>query len=386
MATPNKDELSTTAKAIGCSIDDFHATAPVRLYRSNGSSWEYTGSWGIVGVTFDQGIGAAFLRVVDLGKKQVVLDQETYKDFEYQVLSPCMHAFEADDAVYGLNFAESFDANSFYLKLKGVLALSNAPLPKVSTKTTTVPHTASEPKKITTSNKTNASTKSSSSGGGGWFGGFFGGKKEEPKRPKISGAKNFVHVAHLGFSGKNGFGNIPPEWKAIFDKAGVTEEELKDAKTARFIMKTIVSAGDVKLSPPPSLDTPTRDQPPLPPKGAPPPVPTRTTPPTKGPPPPPPTAQNTGAGSPPPPPPPPAAALNSGTSPASSAAFSAPTDMLTQIREKKLKKVTVEDIPKVSEMGEEEQNSLAAKIQQAMSIRRTAVVDDSDSDDEDWEI
>jgi translation elongation factor EF-Ts len=60
--------------------------------------------------------------------------------------------------------------------------------------------------------------------------------------------------------------------------------------------------------------------------------------------------------------------------------------MLTQIREKKLKKVTVEDIPKVSEMGEEEQNSLAAKIQQAMSIRRTAVVDDSDSEDEDWEI
>lgn len=29
--------------------------------------------------------------------------------------------------------------------------------------------------------------------------------------------------------------NIPPEWKKVFEQAGVTEEQLKDQSTAQFI-------------------------------------------------------------------------------------------------------------------------------------------------------
>ena len=63
--------------------------------------------------------------------------------------------------------------------------------------------------------------------------------------------------------------------------------------------------------------------------------------------------------------------------------------MLAQIQQGnfKLKKVTAEDIPEVAQMSEQEQNTLASKIQLAMQARRQAVVDDDeDDDDEDWEI
>lgn len=378
-ATPTKEEIAIASQALQCSPSDFKVSAPVRLYTStNGQTWDYTGSHGIAGVVMDPKLSIIYIQVVDLNTRTVVLNQEAYKDFNYVKLSPCMHAFEGDDAVYGLNFAESFDAEVFATTTKGLLTLCNSTF-SMQPKATTAGNGASTPPKITTTKKVPPTSQEKASFGSklkGTFGGLFGKKEQPRQRPTISGAKNFKHVSHLGFSGKNGFGNIPPEWKAIFDKAGVTEEELKDVKTAKFLMKTIASAGDVPLPP-----VPTRGAPPAPPTSnhaAPPPPPG----PMKSAPPPPPKDG-------PAPPPPPSAQFNSGSVTPTTPTAAVP-DMLTLIREKKLKKVSEEDIPKVDEMDEDQQNSLAAKIQQAMQVRRTAVVDDDsdddDSDEEDWEI
>lgn len=37
--------------------------------------------------------------------------------------------------------------------------------------------------------------------------------------------------------------NIPPEWKKVFEQAGVTEEQLKDQSTAQFIFDFMASQG-----------------------------------------------------------------------------------------------------------------------------------------------
>ncbi|KAJ3342257.1 hypothetical protein HDU83_006185, partial [Entophlyctis luteolus] len=104
--------------------------------------------------------------------------------------------------------------------------------------------------------------KTESNGGSGFFG--FGRKKTaadasststgnsktEKKKKKnggngkidksmISAPSNFEHVSHVGFNQNTGFTaqNIPMEWKAIFAKAGITEEQLNDKHTAKVVKK-----------------------------------------------------------------------------------------------------------------------------------------------------
>ncbi|KAI8613936.1 hypothetical protein BC830DRAFT_425797 [Chytriomyces sp. MP71] len=97
------------------------------------------------------------------------------------------------------------------------------------------------------------------SSSGGFFSGMFGKKKKDAETSSVSGKKekkekkksasggtgkidksmisapsNFEHLSHVGFNKESGFTaqNIPMEWKAIFAKAGITEEQLQDKKTA----------------------------------------------------------------------------------------------------------------------------------------------------------
>ena len=41
------------------------------------------------------------------------------------------------------------------------------------------------------------------------------------------------HLSHIGYDAENGFdvNNIPDEWQKLFDKAGVTKEQLQDKET-----------------------------------------------------------------------------------------------------------------------------------------------------------
>jgi hypothetical protein len=58
------------------------------------------------------------------------------------------------------------------------------------------------------------------------------------KKHVISEPTDTVHV--LGYS-KDGFdlNQMPPHWREIFANAGITEQDLKDKKTARYIMKSL---------------------------------------------------------------------------------------------------------------------------------------------------
>ena len=61
----------------------------------------------------------------------------------------------------------------------------------------------------------------------------------------IGAPSNFRHLAHIGFDPNTGFDikNIPPEWKSLFDKAGITKEQLENKDTAKFIVDFVQSKG-----------------------------------------------------------------------------------------------------------------------------------------------
>ena len=59
-------------------------------------------------------------------------------------------------------------------------------------------------------------------------------------------------MSHIGFDMEKGFDlkNIPPEWKHLFEKAGVTEEHLRNQKTTEFIMDFVENRGGPPPVPP----------------------------------------------------------------------------------------------------------------------------------------
>lgn len=82
------------------------------------------------------------------------------------------------------------------------------------------------------------------------------GKKEKRKIDKsmIGTPQNFEHVSHVGYNPKTGFrvDNIPEEWKSIFLKAGITEDQLQnDPKTVRHAVKFMKKQGVPRRAAPP---------------------------------------------------------------------------------------------------------------------------------------
>ena len=92
-------------------------------------------------------------------------------------------------------------------------------------------------------------------------------EKKKPKTKKvdksmISGPSGFQHVSHVGYAKGKGLdvNNVPSEWLETFKKAGLTNDQLKDPKTAKFVMKFMqehnadgqpIATGEKKRPPPP---------------------------------------------------------------------------------------------------------------------------------------
>ena len=73
--------------------------------------------------------------------------------------------------------------------------------------------------------------------------------KKKLTRDDIGNPTNLKHLAHIGFDAEKGFDlqNIPPEWQLLFEKAGVTRQQLENKETAKFIVEFV----DKKGGPPP---------------------------------------------------------------------------------------------------------------------------------------
>jgi hypothetical protein len=167
------------------------------------------------------------------------------------------------------------------------------------------------------------------------------GGNEVPEDFVISDPRAFRHESHIGWDPEHGFEirNIPPEWRKLFQAAGVKKSELKDAETAKFVMNVVATtiAGEGPPPPPPvaAAPPPPAAAPPLKEKstvGAAPPPP----PPAMAPPPPPPVGK-----APPPPP------MNRTDTP-HPAAGGGRSDLLKSIQAgKELKKVSAAALPDI---------------------------------------
>jgi Wiskott-Aldrich syndrome protein len=149
-------------------------------------------------------------------------------DIKYKQDKSCFHSFVGTSNMVGLSFADEEDSLDF--KEKVMNREQYTPAQKL------VPTPVQQIDKSLQDSSESLSKKSN--------GGLFGRKSTKETKSKIdksmiSGPTDFQHVSHVGFSTTTGYNvqNIPTEWKLIFEKAGITDEQLKDRKQMKLAKK-----------------------------------------------------------------------------------------------------------------------------------------------------
>jgi len=391
--TLNDGETRSVESALGSSFT-VHYSSIARVYKASGQQWEQAGM-GAAAIT-SNGSGSHFLKVVDLSSRSVCFSQELYENFAYEKPRPFFHTFESDeDVVAGFSFADEGEANQFYNKVvecKGASSSSssgsnsynsttsgisgyngnyNGTLrpPSSSPAASAFPAASSaasspsssfisSPSAAQTTPKKDGTMKKSKFS----LGGLFGKKDDESDELVISEPSNFRHLSSIGWNATEAsfeIRNIPPEWRKLFQAAGIKKSELRNKDTAAFVMN-IIENNSPNAPPPPPGGRPSR------PPGAPPPAPPPGAPP----------------GAPPPmAPPPPPGGSSSGSG--GSGAGGGRSGLLSQIQQGKSLKHVDEDYAAESEEAPAPSSGLAETLARAMESRR-AVIKDEDNQAEEW--
>jgi len=423
---------------------DVAAMAIARLYTGNNGTWSLS-NFGAAVIAGDPATNTYYLHIVDLKTCEVPLVEEVYNGFEYVKALPFFHYFEGTECVYGFSFADVGEANSFAAAVKrlpGVKIVEGTgsvdtsrstashtpvrntppppppqthtrtppppPQPRAAPAAAPAPAPAAEPIERSTATGDKMRNMSSVSLGGsssskkeekkeekkekpakkkrGFFSSLFHKDEEEDEENfEISNPSGFSHASHIGFDAETGgfdTKNIPPEWKKLFQAAGIRKKDLKDAETCAALVQIMQQNDASAPAAPPAPPAPAAPScpaaPPAPPApGAPPPPPAPPAPPPPPAPgaPPPPRAPAApaapGGGAPPPPRPSPGGDRG---------------NLLDEIqRGKQLRSVDQRAVSELHAPSVEsnEGQSMIAKLSQVMNIRRAAIEDDDDDDDND---
>jgi len=309
----NESENSLILRSVGTSFEVI-SSAIARLYYAESGSWEYN-CLGAAILLADRSKNSFLIRVLDIGSSMVNFSQELYANFEYAQPRPFFHTFESENGVVGLSFADETDATEFYHKVmdcKSGRAYDALPPPPMAARGEITPRSAisrsdyqtnqgfSRPEaklevksqygtmrperrpdpqadrpdpsapaatftSITPSNSSSSSkqSKKEKKKKKGWFGG-------EDDELIISEPSNFRHLSSIGWSPTEAtfeIRNIPPEWRKLFQAAGIKKSDLKDKDTAKQIMSIIDQhGGEAAISSGPPTQ---RYGPPPPPPGGP---------------------------------------------------------------------------------------------------------------------
>jgi len=344
-----------------------------------------------------------YIRLVDLNSGQVTFDQPLAAGFAYTQTKPFFHTFESELLIGGLNFAEEPEGVEFFNNVQQCLAnlvepaapAATSPPAAGTTSTATPPASrpaqpaaaqaaaaaasskpttpAPQPVKSNSKQNVKADAKKDEKKKGekkkkGILGLLKGGgkKKEEEHTFVISTPTDFRHDSHIGWDPVNGFDikNIPPEWRKLFQAAGVKKSELQDAETAKMVMETISATLGDAAPPMPPMGGAAAPAPPPPPGPAPPPPPGA---------PPPPVA----TGPPPPGPPPPPVSGGAG-------AGSSLADALAAKKLRSVENNPPPAVPDLSKLNPDQSASLVDRLQQAMESRRKAVTNVDAEEEDEW--
>jgi len=197
----------------------------VRLYRTKGQPWEYTGIVGIAIFARDPVNGRNNILILDIRNYKKIFEQELYYNFKYDLPKSFFHTFEVTDCVAGLSFADEKEARVFGSAVKSSLPIISrrisAQISQSNVNTTNVNTTTVNTTPLPPSSSKREEKKSF----GRFFKKIFKGKKEEQEF-EISGPTNFRHESHIGWDPVNGFDikNIPAAWKKLFKEAGIKKK------------------------------------------------------------------------------------------------------------------------------------------------------------------
>ncbi|KAJ3308276.1 hypothetical protein HDV04_001494 [Boothiomyces sp. JEL0838] len=416
------------------------ASTVARLYQAtNAKEYAHTVTGGLALVR-NKNTGEFTFTIVDLKSGVQLWDFSISGDIKYQTEKPFFHSFIGKTCMIGFSFADEDDAMIFHDAFlqrerehaRSVSSISN-------------PNTSQASPSLDSGLDRKKSKKETSG-----FGLFRKNTKTKDKKldkAMISAPSDFQHVSHVGYSKADGFSvqNIPMEWKIIFQKAGITDEQLQDKKQQKVIKKFMKENAGLVASasidavipapgpqsnvnqgasqqpaatppsrgasntnvlaekappPPPSRtglpsisDKQSQPAPSIPDRQPPPPpaIPGRTAPPTI-----PSRNQPAGSGAPPPPPPPdfsnaPApppiqiTPASKGPAPTAKPIKSQPIDLLSQIRQGTQLKSTA-DNPIQQEAPKGTGDAIADALRDALQKRINAVTGGSDEedDDDDW--
>lgn len=183
---------------------------------------------------------------MDLNNNSLNWSQEIYLDFNCRQDNENFYSFEGDKGMYGILFANSQEAQEFYeilcdclegytaeekipkskakssrSSIFGVFGFGRKPKPSESVATSEYNGNV-----IVEETKKKGKRKSEKN------------KDHDLNHDDVSEPRNFTHLSHIGFNPEKGtfdIQNIPADWKNLFAKAGITQNQLQNKSTAKFI-------------------------------------------------------------------------------------------------------------------------------------------------------
>ncbi|CAG7730250.1 unnamed protein product [Allacma fusca] len=236
----NKPSLLLSAEENNCifqiigSTSQTLATAVVRLAfpDQNQSQWQILET-GVVCLIRDEESKSYYIEVYSMQTKSAVFSQEIYNEFAYNIFEDLFLSFEGDESMVGLHFADKTECFHFCealnRKLKRQKRDGRKRMTVVDLKTgiVEVPNATQSKEKPGLTVQVNITY----------------GKTKKPKqklrKTDIGRPSDFRHIQHVGFDANRGldFNLTDAEFQAFFDRAGISQNELQDENTRRFIQK-----------------------------------------------------------------------------------------------------------------------------------------------------
>eukprot|EP01132_Coremiostelium_polycephalum_P000963 gene963-1226_t len=214
---------------------DVLSTSVAKLYEGRNGKWDYSGVLGAISIVFNRVEKTHYIRIVDLRNTRTIFEQEIYNKIDYTRQKEFFHTFEGDSLVYGLSFTNNDEANEFNSILQNIVKILQHQQLKSSSSKINIEN-------INNNNMTDVSSrKSVKKSKSGFFHKILHHHSTQEKELEISGPTDFKHESHIGWDADKGFEirNIPPDWRQLFQSAGIKRKDLKDKETAQFIVNVI---------------------------------------------------------------------------------------------------------------------------------------------------